>query len=1024
MAFTQLTWKDFLKTFEFVDQAFDSVVNMITGDGNEDGSSNDSSNNNSETAILTAGSQNTAVVLKRKRRSDSNYEEASTSKKSSSEDDGSDKEDLGALRFLSSITSVIINPLRRSIYSGDDSWVPADCEQLAEFPKELLDNYKKVHPNVEAPQKYNLVNGDFAVLVSKASLDEAGSKRKTKSEQKSREEVLTNNPLNASAEKTPSAEKTSKEEIKEKTSSIEQIEHPLHHLAITLYDEKNSKYVVSLFRSHNFENVVALCERCRENPELFRSFPRDVDIKEYLLTIFNELRENMTWKTVHIAAKIGLIEYFEEMKEHKRKRYFNMIAQPEGLNALMIAVQNDQLETVKLMLEQGADINIVSQEGENILHIAALSSMEMIKFLWETKKCATMLNKSDAAGNSPMYIALTNGYLSNARLLKNLGATLTAAEATHEATPLIGSVKRGKLDVATLKKILEIKPDAFEEVEPTTGNSVLHCVTTKRCLVMLMEKYKDKVNTSACNNLKQNPIHVFAAKEEIGLVMTICSFSADIDVQDGNGNTPLHYAVTKGNLDMTRQLLCLGADPNKLNHFKESPRHIAARFSEKQKAVDMVRSLIICGAKTCDVGFVGCAFGCMNREGIGAYRAHITSEDEKIKNAQVAKDATTGAYEFELDPDTHVLNEAYAEKNEVRDFPHKMALERVKEKLEQLAKKQDKSNIVNVLALDGGGIRGLVTVQMLIALEKYLDKPLIEYFDWIGATSTGSYIMSTLLVGQNIRQAQRYYLQFKDLLFDSWKRPYDANILEGLMKRLFGENLKMGEVKYPKIFCTTVRADTFPVQLDLCRSYRLPLTDKENDELGFKDPNELTLWKACRRSSAAPTYFSASEGKYIDGGMISNNPTLDLLSEICFWNTTCQKSGNNGKVVDIGCVLSVGTGVTPVSPVDPSVFEMNDLMGLLRGIRNLSLVVIDQATATEGAPITRSRSWCHSLGAPYFRLNAPIFKDIILDTNDDLDLAKIMWDSVVYSHTHRKDFEEIANLLKMIGTTEERKKYL
>lgn len=76
----------------------------------------------------------------------------------------------------------------------------------------------------------------------------------------------------------------------------------------------------------------------------------------------------------------------------------------------------------------------------------------------------------------------------------------------------------------------------------------------------------------------------------------------------------------------------------------------------------------------------------------------------------------------------------------------------------------------------------------------------------------------------------------------------------------------------------------------------------------------------------------------------------------------------------MGCVVSIGTGITPVSPVDPNLFEMNDMFGMLRGLKNLSLMVLDQVTATEGAPIARSRSWCHSLNIPYFRLNAPLFK--------------------------------------------------
>ncbi|PAV87880.1 hypothetical protein WR25_08657 [Diploscapter pachys] len=266
------------------------------------------------------------------------------------------------------------------------------------------------------------------------------------------------------------------------------------------------------------------------------------------------------------------------------------------------------------------------------------------------------------------------------------------------------------------------------------------------------------------------------------------------------------------------------------------------------------------------------------------------------------------------------------------------------------------------------------------------------------------------------------YLRFKDMVFDSWTRPYNSIILEKFFKKAFSDSITMSHIPYPKVFYTTVRADTFPVQLELIRNYQLPLSAEENDELGFTDPGNVLMWQAARRSCAAPTYFSAAEGKYIDGGMVSNNPTLDLMSEIHFWNSTCDLIKKPEYKVQVGCVVSIGTGITPISPVDPSLFEMNDMMGMLRGLKNLSLVVLDQATATEGAPISRSRSWCHSLDIPYFRLNAPLFKDVLLDCKEDSELAKMMWDCVVYGHTHRKDFYELAQLLKAIGTTKYRKK--
>lgn len=126
-------------------------------------------------------------------------------------------------------------------------------------------------------------------------------------------------------------------------------------------------------------------------------------------------------------------------------------------------------------------------------------------------------------------------------------------------------------------------------------------------------------------------------------------------------------------------------------------------------------------------------------------------------------------------------------------------------------------------------------------MEKFLDEPLLNYFDWIAGTSTGSYIGGALCTGSSLRGMQKRYLRFKDALFDTWSRPYSAEILEGFLQEIFGEETTLADVDYPKIFFTTVRADQFPVQLDLLRSYTLPITNKENDDLGFEDPNGLII---------------------------------------------------------------------------------------------------------------------------------------------------------------------------------------
>lgn len=57
-----------------------------------------------------------------------------------------------------------------------------------------------------------------------------------------------------------------------------------------------------------------------------------------------------------------------------------------------------------------------------------------------------------------------------------------------------------------------------------------------------------------------------------------------------------------------------------------------------------------------------------------------------------------------------------------------------------------------LLCLDGGGIRGLVLVQMLLEIERLTQTPIIHLFDWIAGTSTGGILALGLGCGKTLRQ--------------------------------------------------------------------------------------------------------------------------------------------------------------------------------------------------------------------------------------------------------------------------------
>lgn len=215
----------------------------------------------------------------------------------------------------------------------------------------------------------------------------------------------------------------------------------------------------------------------------------------------------------------------------------------------------------------------------------------------------------------------------------------------------------------------------------------------------------------------------------------------------------------------------------------------------------------------------------------------------------------------------------------------------------------NKTSPKRILALDGGGIRGALTLGYLQRIEDILRKQhgdeksfrLSQYFDLIGGTSTGSIIAACLAIGMSVNEIKTMYMNLGDKIFakkykwwkifeidDLIKASYNSKPLEEELQNVFGSDTTLASDRILTGLCIVAkRADTNSVW---------PLINhpdgKYYDSVDGRN-KDILLWKAVRASAAAPTYFlpqiidvggGLSEAAFVDGGVsMANNPSLQLL---------------------------------------------------------------------------------------------------------------------------------------------------
>lgn len=228
-----------------------------------------------------------------------------------------------------------------------------------------------------------------------------------------------------------------------------------------------------------------------------------------------------------------------------------------------------------------------------------------------------------------------------------------------------------------------------------------------------------------------------------------------------------------------------------------------------------------------------------------------------------------------------------------------------------------------ILSIDGGGIRGIVPGQVLVALETKLQQKtknpgakISDFFDFFAGTSTGGILTCVLLCPAldnpktarfSAKDAVKLYIENGDKIFDSSIRhkiltfdgilgeKYDTEGIDGCLHKYFGR-LRLSELLKPCIITS------YDIERRQTKFFA------QHDYALWGDMSDFLVKDVCRATSAAPTYFetelvkSMSGVSYacIDGGVFANNPSMCAYSEV--------RNAKGSPTASDMFVVSIGTG--------------------------------------------------------------------------------------------------------------------